>query len=120
MNRTHKKRLRLFIEALRSGRYKQTQDTLRRGDCFCAEGVLCDVYRRHAKKGRWVRVSDSGSPWHLFSFRLDGGPGITVAPGTVDRWFGFGPEQPSRLIHMNDTRKLTFKQIARNIERRFL
>lgn len=31
------------INALRSGTYKQTAGWLRRGDAFCAEGVVCDV-----------------------------------------------------------------------------
>lgn len=32
-----------WIEALRSGKYKQGSHSLRRGDAYCCLGVLCDV-----------------------------------------------------------------------------
>lgn len=32
-----------WVEALRSGKYKQGKTTLRTGDHFCCLGVLCDI-----------------------------------------------------------------------------
>ena len=39
-----------WTTALRSGRYRQTQNRLRSGDEFCCLGVLCDV----SGAGTWV------------------------------------------------------------------
>ena len=39
-----------WLEALRSGKYEQTQGTLRDGDAFCCLGVLCDLTGR----GKWI------------------------------------------------------------------
>jgi len=36
--------MRIWIDALRSGKYEQTQRQLRREDSFCCLGVLCDLY----------------------------------------------------------------------------
>lgn len=41
-----------WIEALESGHYTQTTGTLRRGNCYCATGVLCDIL-----------YPDSWMPW---------------------------------------------------------
>jgi len=32
-----------WLEALRSGKYKQGKQRLRKGDSFCCLGVLCDI-----------------------------------------------------------------------------
>lgn len=37
----------LWIEALRSGDYKQGRNQLRRDDKFCCLGVACEVYEKH-------------------------------------------------------------------------
>ena len=44
-----------WIEALESGKYKKGNLQLRRGDCFCAVGVLCDVIDPKL----WVRAYNS-------------------------------------------------------------
>lgn len=46
-----------WLEALRSGEYKQTKENLHDGNGFCCLGVLCDL---HAKERgtNWVRLID--------------------------------------------------------------
>ncbi len=44
---------RLWVVALRSGKYVQTQVALRVGDTYCVLGVLCDQY----PDGKWVVVN---------------------------------------------------------------
>jgi hypothetical protein len=39
-----------LVAALRSGRYKQIRGSLKRGDCFCADGVACDI----SGLGEWL------------------------------------------------------------------
>lgn len=41
----------LWIEALRSGKYKQGRGALRRGDTFCCLGVACDLIDPDAWEG---------------------------------------------------------------------
>lgn len=43
----------LWIDALRSGKYKQGSGQLRDGDEYCCLGVLCEVYRNRTKHGKW-------------------------------------------------------------------
>ena len=40
---SRKEKRREWIEALRSGKYEQTQNYLRSGNSFCCLGVLCDI-----------------------------------------------------------------------------
>ena len=43
-----------WLAALRSGKYKQGTDKLRTKESkFCCLGVLCDVYRKETKLGKW-------------------------------------------------------------------
>ena len=35
---------KLWVDALRSGDYKQTQSKLRKGNSFCCLGVLCNLH----------------------------------------------------------------------------
>ena len=51
MNKLIKK---LWLEALRSGEYKQGQDKLKRNDnSFCCLGVLCDLHRKETQGKDW-------------------------------------------------------------------
>lgn len=45
---------KLWMDALRSGRYSQGREALRRDDQFCCLGVLCDLYREFHPTTRWI------------------------------------------------------------------
>lgn len=50
----NKKRLRLWLDALRSGDYQQGSGSLRPSqDAYCCLGVLCDVYQRETGNGEF-------------------------------------------------------------------
>ena len=53
-----KEHLRKWVEALRSGDYKQAEGALSRGDSYCCLGVACDIYRKSAKRGKWITDED--------------------------------------------------------------
>lgn len=43
-----------LVNALRSGDYKQTRSRLKRADCFCANGVLGDLFvKAFPDKAHW-------------------------------------------------------------------
>ena len=65
--RTREQVLKLWIKALRSGEYKQTQGLLRVKNSFCCLGVLCDLQRKDGGGGRWVtRFPGSATDQKLF------------------------------------------------------
>jgi hypothetical protein len=114
--RTMNKRIKkLWIKALRSGKYKQARSALRvveNGDTgYCCLGVLCEVYRRSTKRGDW-----EGS-----TFMVDGVYSMSQVPSPVCDWAKL--EQPNpRLgrvktaITLNDNGK-PFSLIADRIEK---
>ncbi len=94
-----------WIDALRSGDYKQCRGRLRRKDSFCATGVLCDV---HSKE------FNQPDNWHGYNYLGN----CVCTPNVVSRWIN----QRAILINvtgMNDNDDMTFNKIADEIEKRF-
>ncbi len=90
---------KLWIKALRSGKYQQGQMELRPGDgTYCCLGVLCDL----AIKAK--QISPTAIDW----FR--GNP-----PPCVAEWAGLDLSAQDGLVDMNDG-GCTFEQIALAIE----
>lgn len=52
MNQEIKK---LWVEALRSGEYKQTKKRLKDCNGYCCLGVLCDIYKKETGLGEWIK-----------------------------------------------------------------
>lgn len=48
-----KKVKKLWLEALKSEKYKQGRGALKKKDRFCCLGVLCDLHRIRFKKEKW-------------------------------------------------------------------
>jgi len=88
---------RRWIEALRSGKFKQCRDRLKRGDAYCAYGVLA------ATTGRddcWME-DGLGFDWG------NAGMDATLLSDTV---------AGTDIVTMNDTMKMSFEQIADRLE----
>lgn len=102
---------KLWIEALRSGKYKQGIKRLRTvKNRYCCLGVLCDLYAKEHGK-RWSR--DTMGEWVLGMER-------DYPPDSVIEWAGtkhIGKKIAGRdLAEHNDTGK-TFLEIADLIEK---
>lgn len=123
-----------WLEALRSGKYRQTQGALctysysgkRRQ--YCCLGVLCDL---HAKETGNKIVNNNGS-YEYFNHNVD-------LPNEVMRWAGIlgidgqfkkaikvpnedqdeDPDEYDTLANLNDDAEYNFKQIADVIEKKF-
>lgn len=111
---------KLLLEALRSGKYKQTTGKLRQGDSFCCLGVICDLHRKSTKssKNKW----DNN---HYLCGKFE--KGAYTLPSLVQKWAGLNTEmgnfklkngQKRSLADLNDGGK-SFKQIANYIEKYF-
>jgi hypothetical protein len=100
-----------WVDALRSGEYRQARAVLRDGDSFCCLGVLCDLYRL-----------EHGGEWKQYgAFMLPDGTSIRPSDvpngGKVAKWIGFRHHvNASKYASLNDTGN-SFSGIASVIER---
>lgn len=119
----HRRRLRRWITALRSGRYKQGQGQLRKTESkkelWCCLGVACDIAKKDLK-----------TDWRMFSYRWQFLGNSGTLPSKVIKYYGLDASDPS----LNKDRTITctvandgsggdrwsFKKIALALERRYL
>lgn len=116
MTKIHKDRIRKWVKALRSGKYKQGRKALRtrRGN-YCCLGVACDI----SKLSKWDTNSYGEG-------RYDGHVGDL--PRRVKKWFGMALSNPLvthgkkqvELASLNDRRSSSFRQVADLIESQWL
>jgi len=112
-----KKRIKaLWKQALNSGQYKQTINSLKDKNGFCCLGVLCDLYSR-----------ENAIAWDKTSLQIDKFLGETdYLPEEVSKWAGLPNKSPAvdtpigyrDLSYLNDS-KTPFKQIAEYIDQAF-
>lgn len=95
-----------WLEALRSGKYRQGRGKLRnKDDEFCCLGVLCDLVEPNA----WNHYQDGigSDPWHHHENVAFPGYHISSRAGVVSK--------EEALAHLND-QGATFAEIADYIE----
>lgn len=118
MNKRVKK---LWIAALRSGKYRKTTQRLRRkqGDGefgYCCLGVLSELFRQeHPRSGEWLEEST------FRSTRNTADSSETTLPRCVQKWSGVPDANPDvgrmmNLARLNDSGK-SFDHIADRIEK---
>ena len=136
----NKERIRLLLDALRSGKYLQGTGQLRFDDNFCCLGVACDIYKENnPDRASWENHG-------YFRTRYDGdddGSSMEL-PSEVSSWYGFHtsdprfyveklpqelqaeiakvdpPPYPLTATMLNDQVKLTFPEIADCFEAQYL
>jgi hypothetical protein len=107
---------KLWLKALRSGKFPQAQTALRVVEHhevvgYCCLGVLCEVYRRSTKHGKWI----------YSTFNIDGLESMSQLPDPVREWAGLELNNPklgriASAISLNDNGK-SFAFIADRIEK---
>lgn len=125
------KRIRLWVNALRSRRYKQGYGNLKykagkQGIRYCCLGVACDVFRRTTGRGKWARccVDYGGADVELKTWLFSGAG--TFLPTQVMTWYGLDADPLLDLdlalgaTYYNDAYRETFAQIADRIEDLYL
>lgn len=98
---------KLWVEALRSGRYEHATKQLRNGDAFCCLGVACDI----SGLGEW---SGQETPFYLGDNRMLPS-GVRDWLGVSGRLGGYGLRNRTYLADLNDD-GTTFSEIADIIE----
>lgn len=121
-----------WLEALRSGEYKQGQSALvvtrldrvdyptfgappekhYAPDSYCCLGVLCDVLHKQFQMGTWV-MEDNGA---THTFKYDHHVSTGNLPVTIQEELGLSESTCSALINMNDDDDKNFDEIAKYIE----
>jgi hypothetical protein len=107
---------KLWIDALRSGDYKQyTNGALRKTEKhFCVMGVLCDVTKDITGLS-WKYV---GGIWYFGCYRgsvPDVISDLCESPTSVPM-LRYGRNYPLSLTHLNDIKQISFKKLANLIE----
>lgn len=135
----NRERVRLLVDALRSGRFQQGYGHLRAKNEYCCLGVACEVAMEN---GIQLNVVPAAAP-HMVADQFDGHS--SDLPDAVIGWYGFGyTSDPSLrmppLLHaqrverkqkvpsfsfasaiaLNDTFKFSFDEIADCFEYTFL
>lgn len=109
-----------WVEALRSGVYKQGKNYLHEGDTYCCLGVACDLYRRYESGPGWRDEDTDEDGFPANSYMGEAG----VLPATVRDWLGLGDECGCHVVSKVQGRSLsglndqgnTFEEIADVIE----
>lgn len=97
MKRTpNKERIQKAVDAMRFGKYKKTEGTLRDNRGHCALGVMCDIYAQE-NKVRWWRKSERDYYGRFMKtdyadYTILGED--AVLPDEVAEWYGFDDKNP--------------------------
>lgn len=117
----NRERVRLWVDALRSGRFEQAEGGLRQGKQFCCLGVACEVAR---EEGLDLHVQhEGGNGW---SYNGE----VSTLPIEVVDWLGMRSANPWISIDpggnriaatvANDMKHWTFAEIADGLENMYL
>lgn len=103
----------LWIEALNSGKYDQGKGFLRKDNCFCVYGVLCDLYAKEHEDVGWELQFGTTGRYSILGF-------WDFVPDEVLSWAGIfdmassimRARKADQVINMNDKQDATFNQLA--------
>src|SRR5579859_8070392 len=109
------KNVRLWLDALRSGEFKQGREHLRveKGSKFgyCCLGVACVIYQRETDDPVPELLADTLLPQRVADWL-----GLASTMGKFDSPIYHGNDQANDLTELNDDAKYSFKKIADFIE----
>lgn len=107
---------RKWVDALRSGEFKQTTGSLQDGDAYCCLGVACVVAEREGLPIKRRELSQE----------IIGGD-MSCQPASISEWLGIREENGQHehdetfssdtLVDLNDQEEMTFPEIADHIEK---
>lgn len=138
----NKERIRLLVDALRSGKYRQTTGNLavydekQKRKKFCCLGVACEVARANGLALDVERMQRQDyRDQATYSFGDAHGASYSMLPPSVVQWYGFSDDDPDLIraddeednytyyetaTHCNDSLGMSFRQIADAFEAMYL
>ncbi len=120
---------KLWLKALRSGKYKQAKNVLKSSNGgFCCLGVLCDLHAKETGEGYWTGGKNKHAGVYHDTKTVDGYKvnDKTELTPAVMKWAGLEFSNPQcgkidgferSLAEYNDVLKYNFKKIASLIEK---
>ena len=119
---------KLWIAALKSGKYSQTKLVLKDYKGYCCLGVLCDLYAKTQKK-KGFYSNDDGVTFQFHDTSRAVPYQTANLPKQVQKWSGVNShlgyyksnskKDVSRSLSGGNDNGKTFKQIAKIIEAKF-
>lgn len=116
VTRTPEEALQLWIDALRSGKYRKCRYQLHRKSCYCAQGVLLDLIKKDGGPG-WSSVKEADGS-KIYLSELNGSP--YSLDDKVINFLGLKSSHVEKIQCMNDYESASFKEIADYIETEIL
>lgn len=121
VKRTRKQVFKLWVKALRSGEYKQSEGSLKNKDGFCCLGVLCDLAAKDGGAG-WTKEKNA---FGNYGYKNDHDVMYGALPNHMREWLKISIEEQDKLVEMNDgrfnwTESCSFSEIANYIENTFI
>ena len=118
--RMNKEVKKIWLDALKSGKYKQSKGRLRRGDGYCCLGVLCDLsIIHHHNTSRWADMEEKNVlGGKEFKFADEGQGMAGMPPYEVKRWAGLTTTDTLNLSALNDStpENGNFVEVIKRIE----
>lgn len=116
----------LWVEALRSGKYKQAKQHLKSNQGYCCLGVLCEVYAKTQKKKGFQNNDNFESLAFINDIHTD--EKCTAGlPSQVKKWAGMNDSLGRfknsifpALYALNDAEGNSFEEIADVIDKNYM
>jgi hypothetical protein len=103
-----------WIDALRSGKYTQVKDvtkSLKGENCFCAIGVLCEIFREKNPEGFFWKHVENTDGFELIN------KATSECVLAVDLFAAANIPTNLPVISWNDDEELSFDEIANRLEK---
>ena len=109
--------IRKWVDALRSGTFKQGREKLRSNrNRYCCLGVACELL---PKKFNIKWVKEKGETLYGLDLNKSEAEYYRLSPEILD-YMGFDNFEETQLIRMNDEEKKSFAKIADFLETKYL
>jgi hypothetical protein len=120
----NKERIKLWVDALRSGEYTQGHGALLRDGNYCCLGVACEVAMQNGAPITKQRYGDTDAYEYGDVMQYS----TALLPHTVIEWYGFPSPSPAirygdhlfTALYLNDAVNESFATIADAIENTYL
>lgn len=113
-----KENMKALIAALRSGEYKQGTRTLCADGQYCCMGVAADLAVKNGV-GEWLKPPHDSNR-HAYLREPGYIPLRAFLPVPVLQMYGLTDDDAWSFVHLNDSGKYTFTQIADLMERKYI
>jgi hypothetical protein len=96
---------------LKSLKLRKTKTNLRKGNCYCVHGQMCEAYRLETGMGEWIKRNWNDND-DVYTFRLGNVHTGNSAPDAVLEAYGINTACAEKLIEYNDEDTQSYRMSA--------